>query len=339
MVFVTGGTGFLGAHLIYHLLFEGKHVIALKRETSKMDLFNRIFSFYQISPEHLKGTLKWVDGDILNMGQMDEMIGMNITEIYHAAAIVSFQPHDRADMFRSNINGTANLVNAALNKNIRKFCHVSSIAAIGRGENQKSIDETTLWKASRRNSNYAISKYGAEREVWRGIEEGLPAVIINPSVILGPGEIHSGTGKMISVVLKGLKFYSEGCNGFVDVRDVAAIMKRLTESDISGERFIVSAENQTYHEIFSMIATETGQKPPYFKATQLMGQLAWRLSYLQGKLTGTKPLITRETAVTAGNTFLYSNQKIAKTLNHQFIPVNLSIRDACRFYLDNTNLK
>ena len=335
MVFVTGGTGFLGAHLIYHLLSNGKHVRALKRETSNLSLFNRIFSFYQSSPELLPGKLAWVDGELSNIGLLDEVISDNITEIYHAAAKVSFQPQDKTEMMRTNITGTANLVNAALNKNIRKLCHVSSIAAIGRGENQKTIDENTLWKASRRNSNYAISKYGAEREVWRGMEEGLPAVIINPSVILGPGETNSGTGKMISVVLKGLKFYSQGCNGFVDIRDVVAIMTRLAESEIIGERFIVSAETLTYKEIFTMIAAETGKTPPAYKANLLMGQLAWRLSYLEGKLRGTKPLITRETAITAGNTYLYSNNKIIETLKYQFLPVELTIKDACRFYLSN----
>jgi nucleoside-diphosphate-sugar epimerase len=335
MVFVTGGTGFLGAHLIYHLLSEGKHVRALKRETSNLSLFNRIFSFNQSSPEQLSGKIEWVDGDLLNIGLLDELISGDISEIYHAAAMVSFQSQDKNRMMLTNITGTANLVNVSLNKNILKLCHVSSIAAIGRGDNQKIIDENTVWKASKRNSNYAISKYGAEREVWRGIEEGLPAVIISPSVILGPGETKSGTGKMISIVLKGLKFYSEGCNGFVDVRDVVAVMKQLAESDISGERYIVSAENLFYREIFSKIALETGKMPPAFRANRLMGQLAWRLSYLQGKLTGTKPLITRETALTAGNTYQYSNQKIKKLLNYPFLPVELAIKDACMFYLNN----
>ena len=335
MVFVTGGTGFLGAHLIHHLLSKGKQVRALKRETSNLSLFDRIFRFYQTTPDQLPGKLTWVDGDLLNVGQLDELITDQITEIYHAAAMVSFQPNDKSEMMRTNIAGTANLVNVSLNKNIRKLCHVSSIAAIGRGENQNTIDENTVWKASRRNSNYAVSKYGAEREVWRGMEEGLPAVIINPAIILGPGEIMSGTGKMISVVLKGLKFYSEGCNGFVDVRDVVNIMSRLAESDISGERFVVSADNVTYKTIFTMIARETGKKPPQFKASRLMGQLAWRASYLQGKLTGTKPLITRETAITAGNNYLYSNQKLKEALDYQFIPVETAIKDACRFYLDN----
>ena len=336
MVFVTGGTGFLGAHLIYHLLSNGKHVRALKRETGNLLLFNRIFSFYQSSPEQLPGKLEWVNGDLLNVGQLDELISNDISELYHTAAMVSFQPQDKSEMMRTNIAGTANLVNVSFNKNIRKLCHVSSIAAIGRGENQKTIDENTLWKASRRNSTYAVSKYGAEREVWRGMEEGLPVVIINPSVILGPGETKSGTGKMISVVLKGLKFYSEGCNGFVDVRDVVKIMKQLTESGISGERFIVSAENLTYKEVFSMIAAETCKTPPAYKANRLMGQLAWRLSYLQGKLTGTKPLITRETAITAGNTYLYSNRKISEALNYRFLSVESAIKDACKFYLGNT---
>jgi dihydroflavonol-4-reductase len=335
MVFVTGGTGFLGAHLIHQLLSTGKQVRALKRETSNLLLFNRIFSFYQISRDQLPGKLEWVDGDLLNVGVLDELISDDISEIYHAAAMVSFQPQDKNKMMRTNITGTANLVNVALNKNIRKLCHVSSIAAIGRSENNNIIDENTLWKSSRRNSNYAVSKYGAEREVWRGIEEGLPAVIINPSVIIGPGETDSGTGKMISVVLKGLKFYSEGCNGFVDVRDVVAIMSRLAESKISGERFIISSENLDYKEIFTMIANETGKNPPSLKANRLMGKLAWRLSFLEGKLTGTKPLITRETAITAGNTYLYSNQKISDTLNYRFLPVETTIKDACKFYLSN----
>ncbi len=335
MVFVTGGTGFIGAHLIQHLLSKGKQVSALKRETSNLSLFNRIFRFYQTTPDQLPGKLTWVDGDLLNVGQLDELITDQITEIYHAAAMVSFQPNDKNNMMRTNIAGTANLVNVSLNKNIRKFCHVSSIAAIGRGENQNTIDENTVWKASRRNSNYAISKYGAEREVWRGMEEGLPAVIINPAIILGPGETRSGTGKMISVVLKGLKFFSEGCNGFVDVRDVVNIMSRLAESEISGERYVVSADNVTYKTIFSLIARETGKKPPQFKASRMMGQLAWRASYLQGKLTGTKPLITRETAITAGNNYLYSNQKLKETLDYRFIPIEHAIKDACRFYLEN----
>jgi nucleoside-diphosphate-sugar epimerase len=336
MVFVTGGTGFLGAHLIHHLLSEGKHIRALKRETSNFSLFNRIFSFYQTSPEELPGKLEWVDGDLLNVSLLDQIISDNISEIYHAAAMVSFQPQDKVIMMQTNIAGTANLVNVSLNKNIRKLCHVSSIAAIGRGDNQKTIDEVTLWKASRRNSTYAVSKYGAEREVWRGMEEGLPAVIINPSVILGPGETKSGTGKMISVVLKGLKFYSEGCNGFVDVRDVVNIMKQLTESDISGERFIVSAENRTYREIFTMIASSLGKKPPLYKANRLMGEIAWRGSYALGRVTQTKPLITRETAITARNNYFYSNQKISETLNFRFMPVETAIQEACKFYLSNT---
>jgi nucleoside-diphosphate-sugar epimerase len=326
MVFITGGTGFLGAHLIHHLLLKGDHIIALKRPTSKFDLFNRVFAFYNDDAKSLSGKLEWLEGDLLDPGSLDEAISNNITEIYHAAAIVSFQPKDKAEMMHTNIVGTANLVNASLNKNVRKLCHVSSIAAIGRSENHQIIDEDVLWKSSKRNSNYAVSKYGAEREVWRGIEEGLPAVIINPAVILGPGEINSGTGKMISIVLKGLRFYSRGSNGFVDVRDVVSIIDQLAKS-------IISAENLSYKELFRMIAESTGKTPPRLKAGNLMSQVAWRLSYVYGKLTRTKPLITRETAITAGNDYLYSNRKISEVLNYRFIPVKKAIEDSCRYYM------
>ena len=333
MVFITGGTGFLGAHLIHLLLLKGDHIIALKRPTSKFDLFNRVFAFYNDDAESLSGKLEWFEGDLLDPGSLDEAISHNISKVYHAAAIVSFQPKDRDEMMHTNIVGTANLVNASLNKNVRKLCHVSSIAAIGRSENHQIIDENVLWKSSKRNSNYAVSKYGAEREVWRGIEEGLPAVIINPSVILGPGEINSGTGKMISIVLKGLMFYSRGSNGFVDVRDVVSIIELLAESDIAGERFIISAENLSYKQLFTMIAESTGKAPPRLRSGHLMGQMAWRLSYVYGKFTRTKPLITRETAITAGNDYLYSNRKISEALNYQFSSVKKAIEDSCRYYM------
>jgi len=331
MVFVTGGTGFLGSHLIHALLARGKTVRALKRKNSNFELFERVFSFYNDNPAATKTSIEWVDGDLSDIIILDRFL-QNVTEIYHAAGIVSFQPGDMKRLMHTNVEGTANLVNTALEHDIRKFCYVSSIAALGRADNSTIIDENTVWKASKRNSNYAISKYGGEREVWRGIEEGLKAVIVNPSVILGPGELDSGFGKMITVVLKGLMFYSKGTNGFVDVRDVARTMIELSESNIDGGRFIVSSGNHTYKEIFGMIAEETGKPAPKFEANSFMANIAWMLSYIQGKMTQRKPLITRETAITAGETYHYSNAKIREALNYNFIPIRDTIKDACRFY-------
>jgi nucleoside-diphosphate-sugar epimerase len=331
MVFVTGGTGFLGSHLIHSLLLKGKTIRALKRKNSNFELFERVFSFYNDIPAATKTRIEWVDGDLSDIILLDRFL-QNVTEVYHAAGIVSFQPGDRKRLMHTNVEGTANLVNTALEHDIRKFCYVSSIAAIGRADNNTIIDENTVWKASKRNSNYAVSKYGGEREVWRGIEEGLKAVIVNPAVILGPGELDSGFGKMITVVLKGLKFYSKGTNGFVDVRDVARAMTELTGSNITGERFIVSSGNHTYKEIFEMIAEETGKPAPKIEANSLMANIAWMLSFFQGKFLNRKPLITKETAITASETYRYSNTKIKEALYYNFIPIRDTIKDACSFY-------
>lgn len=334
MVFVTGGTGFLGAHLLYHLISEGKEVIALRRSNSSNDLIYRVFGFYQKNQSKLIDKINWIEGDLLDILSLEQVLN-DVSIIYHAAATVSFQPGDKNKMMQTNIQGTANLVNIANEKNIKKFCHVSSIAAIGRADNDAPIDEEVRWRSSKRNSAYAISKYGAEREVWRGVEEGLKAVIINPSIILGPGEVNSGSGKLIKTMLDGLRFYTSGINGYVDVRDVVKSMVKLVESKVSGERFILSAENLSYKELFEMIAQNLGKSPPAYRASKWMGEIAWRVEHLKGKLTGSKPLITKETANTAANTYKYSNHKITSQLAFQFIPIQQTIKEACDYYLKN----
>jgi len=336
MVFVTGGTGFLGAHLIYHLLQKGKKVRALKRTSSNFDLFNRVFSFYPDSNQDIINSIEWEEGDVLDVYFLHRILE-GVSEIYHAAAVVSFQPGDKRKMMIANIEGTANLVNVAIHQKIQNFCHVSSIAAIGRADNEKVIDENTIWKASKRNSNYAVSKYGAEREVWRGMEEGLNAVIVNPSIMLGPGELNSGTGKLISTVLNGLKFYTTGINGYIDVKDVAKVMIELVEKNISDERFILSAENLAYKEIFKYIALNIDKPEPPYKAKLWMGEAMWRLEYIKSQITRSKPLITKETAKTARNHYIYSNEKLIKAINYKFLPISESIKDACEYYLKVVN--
>ena len=334
MVFVTGGTGFIGAHLLYHLLIKDENIKALRRRESNNDLLIRVFGFYTENIQELINKIDWIEGDLLDICFLEEVLN-DVSTIYHSAAIVSFQPGDKDQMIHTNIQGTANLVNIAREKKVKKFCHVSSIAAIGRADNSKTIDEQTRWRASKRNSSYAISKYGAEREVWRGVEEGLNAVIVNPSIVLGPGEVNSGSGKLIATVLKGLKFYTSGINGYVDVRDVVRAMIMLVDSDISGERFVVSAENVFYKDLFEMISRKLGKSPPPYKASRWMGEIVWRFEHVKGKLTGSKPLITKETANTAANIYKYSNKKIVDQLNFQFIPIQQAINDACEYYLKN----
>ncbi len=336
MVLVTGGTGFLGSHLLYHLLNEGEEVRALKRPGSNMDVTKVVFSYYLPDSTDLLKKIEWFEGDLLDIFSLEKALD-GIEDVYHCAALVSFQPSDRDRMMHTNIAGTANLVNIALEKNVRKFCHVSSIAAIGRADNDKPIDEEVVWKASGRNSNYAKSKYGAEKEVWRGMEEGLNAVIINPSVILGPGDLFSGGGKLIRLVQKGLAFYTDGVNGYVDVRDVVKAMFLLMKSDISNERFIVSSENVSLKDILFQIAEYTSKPAPRYKATPFMSEIAWRVDKVRGLITGRKPFITKETAQTAGNKYFYTSDKLISALDFEFISVKNSLFDSCEYFLKVAN--
>ncbi|MCF8368996.1 MAG: NAD-dependent epimerase/dehydratase family protein [Bacteroidales bacterium] len=337
MILVTGGTGFIGAHLLHVLLDRGNTIRAIHRKKSSFHIIERVFSFYKRKPSDIKKKIEWIGADITDIYSLEACFN-GVSQVYHAAAIVSFQPADREKMMRVNIHGTANMVNMALEKQINKFCHVSSIAAIGRGENDKVIDENVVWKASKNNSNYAISKYGAEQEVWRGIAEGLSAIIVNPGIVLGPGEINSGSTKLIKTVENGLKFYTPGINGVVDVRDVVEIMVKLMQSEIGGERFVLTSENINYQTLFSYIAAQLHKPAPPYKATKWMGELAWRAEYLKSLLTGNKPLITKETARTAGNEYRYSANKVIDALDFEFRTVQQTITDSCRFYMDSKNI-
>jgi nucleoside-diphosphate-sugar epimerase len=337
MILITGSTGFLGAHLLYHLLKKGEKVRAMKRSNSSFHILHNVFKFYHSKIEDFDKQLSWENGDVTDVFSVRELMD-GITDVYHCAAVVSFQPGDQKKMEMVNVRGTENMVNAALEKGIRKFCFVSSIAAMGRAEEMQTIDEKITWKASRNNSRYAVSKYGAEREVWRGVEEGLKAVIVNPSIILGPGEINAGSTKMIKTVENGLKFYTPGINGFVDVRDVTNIMIKLMESEISNERFVVSSENLNYKTLFGYMAKYLDKPSPKYEAKKWMGEIVWRLEYLKSKLLGNKPLITRETARTAGNNYAYSNAKSREVLNISYIPIEQSVKDACYFYKNKLQL-
>ena len=331
MVLVTGGTGFVGAHLLLELLKNNQKVKAIKRNNSNLNLVKRIFSYYKEDVETLLSQIEWVDGDVLDVLSLQEAME-NVEKVYHCAAVVSFSPKDRDNLFKTNIKGTANVVNTALQTRIKKLCFVSSIAAIGRSESNELTSESTEWKSSKRNSTYAISKYEAEKEVWRGIEEGLNAVIVNPSVILGPGDWNNGSAKIFDTLKNGTRFYTEGVNGFVDVRDVASVMYQLMESEIVNERFIVSSENLSYRELFTLILNEYGIKPPTIKALGILLEAAWRFEKLRGGLLKTRPLITKETVNTAQNQYFYSTEKLQNAIDFKFTPVKEIIQLTAALY-------
>ena len=331
MILVTGGTGFVGAHVLFELLKSGEKVKALKRENSSLQLTEKIFSFYTDDYKQLLSQIEWIIGDIKDIISLDDAM-QGISQIYHCAAVVSFEPKEKTNMLKTNINGTANLVNIALKYKVNKFCYVSSIAAIGRTENDDLITEETAWKSSDRNSNYAKSKYAAEREVWRGVEEGLNVIIVNPSVILGPGEWKQGSSKIFETMWKGTKYYTFGVNGYVDVRDAAKAMVKLMKSPIKNQRFILSSENISYLDLFTMIMKAFRKNPPYIKAGLWMLNIAWRVEKLKSLILNSKPLITKETVNTSQNKYFYSSDKIKQQLDFDFIPISQSIIETCLLF-------
>lgn len=333
MILVTGGTGFVGSYLLYSLINDGCEVKALHREASSFAETKRVFGYMSNDPEKLFGQIQWVKGDLLDIYSLTEAL-KGIDEVFHCAAIISFNPHERAKMVKCNIDGTSNLVNACLVQGVRKFCHVSSIAALGRAENDGFIDEKTQWKPSRNNSGYAISKYGAEREVWRGAAEGLQVVIVNPSVILGAGEPSQSSVRLFYAIRKYSRFYTNGMNGYIDVRDVVKIMRMLMESSITNKRFVVNSQNLTYYELFGLIAEHCKTRMPQIRIPGFALSLAWRIEKLRSLITRKLPLVTHETVRTSTNYYRYSSIEIENTLKIKFIPIRQTIEDMCKFMKD-----
>ncbi|MFH1296934.1 MAG: NAD-dependent epimerase/dehydratase family protein [Bacteroidota bacterium] len=335
MILVTGGTGLLGSHLLFDLVKQDKRVRAIFRNAGKKEMVRKVFSYYTDHPEELFARIDWMEADLLDHRAMEKaMEGMS--EVFHAGAIVSFYPKDHKQMLKINVTGTINLVNLALDMKIAKFCYVSSIATLGRAENNGESNEETHWVPSKKNSVYSQSKYAAEREVWRGIAEGLHAVIINPSVILGPGFWEDNSG-LFRLVYQGLKYYTKGVNGYVDARDVARAMIELMEQELFGERFIVSAENLSYQQLFTLMAKYLEKPAPSFQVPPALSHIAWRVEALRSFITRSKPEVTREMATTSVQNYTYSNQKIRERIGIEFISPKDSIREICGFFLNEFN--
>ena len=331
MIFVTGGTGLLGAYLLLELTRNEDKVRALKRESSSIRIVENVFRFNSDNAEELLKRIEWVNGDVCDIFSLEDALE-GIDYVYHCAAMVSFAPKDCAKMMRVNIDGTANVVNASLSKGIKKLCHVSSIAALGRAEQGKTITEDITWKSSTQNSNYAISKYGGEREVWRGTAEGLNAVIVNPSIIIGMGDPGKGSSKLISMIDGLSLFYSNGINGFVDVRDVVRSMIILMQSPIENERFIVSGANYSYRRLFELIALNLDKPKPRVAIPNLMLSVWWRIEKFRNFITGDTPIVTKETARTSKHQNYYSGEKLTEKTGFNYTSPEETVAEACRIY-------
>ncbi|MBP7496462.1 MAG: NAD-dependent epimerase/dehydratase family protein [Bacteroidales bacterium] len=333
MILVTGGTGLLGSHLLFDLLRKGYEVSCLYHKEESRESIRRLFRIYAGTDE-LYNKIRFIKGNILDADSIYAAME-GIETVFHCAALVSFQPKDKKDLFRINVEGTANIVDAALEKKVNKLCYVSSIAALGRANGKGIIDESCEWTKSNKNSSYAISKYKGELEVWRGIAEGLNAYIVNPSIILGVGYPAKGSLLIVNTIFKGLKFYPSGSNGYVDVRDLSSAMILLMEKNVSGERFIINSENIKYIDLFRMIALNLGISPPSIAMPYSIGSLYTGYQYLKSKIRGNQPLLTKETLNTCYQDYNYSNEKIIKYTNIKFTPVSESFAFICKIFLDS----
>jgi dihydroflavonol-4-reductase len=338
MILVTGATGLVGSHLLYKLIVKGNKVRAVYRRRKKLDNVKHVFSYYGPNAKDLFNAIEWVKADINDVPAM-EIAFQNVDHVYHCAAMVSFEPDKFDTLKKINIEGTANVVNLCLDFKVKKLCHVSSVAALGTPLISDDLaDEETPWNKELDHSVYALTKYGAEMEVWRGINEGLNAVIVNPGVIIGPGFWHGGgSSALFKQVYKGLKYYTKGTTGFVGIWDVVMPMMLLMESNVKNERFVLVAENLSFETFFKHAALALNTKPPTKLAKPWMLEIAWRLDWLQFKLTSKRRRLSKHMAKSAVSMSNFNNSKIQHALQYRFTPVKDTIEEVATLFLKDTN--
>lgn len=331
MILVTGGTGLVGSHLLYELTSRQLSVRATYRTVASRDRVKEVFTYYTNTPEKQFKYIEWVKADITDITSMIPAFD-GIEEVYHCAALISFNPKDYIEMRKVNIHGTAIVVNLSIDANVRKLCYVSSIAAIGDHPNKEFIDEAHEFNVNEDNSGYAITKYGGEMEVWRASQEGVDVIIVNPGVIFGPGFWHSGSGSLFKMIYKGFPFYTNGTTGFVGINDVIHSMVLLMNSEIKNQRFILVSENLSFKKVFSLMANALQVKPPHKEIGPLVTALFWRWEMLKSFLSGKTPKLTKHSAKSMHSQTRYKNDKIIKAIGLEFTQVKEVIAKTAAFF-------
>jgi dihydroflavonol-4-reductase len=331
MILVTGGTGLVGSHLLYHLCLQNVAIRAIYRTKSSLENVKKVFRYYT-EDENLFSKIEWYQADITDVPKMIPAFS-DVKQVYHCAAFISFNPKDYRKMRKVNIHGTAIIVNLCIAAKIEKLCFVSSIAAVGDSLKGKIVTEENEWNKELDNSGYSITKFGAEMEVWRASQEGVDVVVVNPGVILGSGFWNSGSGKLFSQVNNGFRFYTEGVTGFVSVQDVVKPMILLMNSPVKNERFILISENKSFKEIFFLIADTLGKSRPSIKIKPWQTNLFWRFAWCVSKIARKEPLLSKYSARSAHSVAEYSSEKIQKKINYQFEDLEKSVQRISKRYL------
>lgn len=324
MILITGATGLVGSHLIQQLINNNQSVRALYRNT---------IPNYRDAEK-----VDWIKGDILDINSL-EVAMQNVQQVYHCAAIVSFNPSKRNELYKVNIEGTANVVNACITSGVKKILFVSSVAALGRIREDQPIDESMNWTPETSNSEYGKTKYMAELEVWRGMGEGMDVAVVNPVIILGSGDWNAGSSSIFKSAYDEFPWYTSGMSGFVDVLDVVNAMIAIMQSSVTGERFIISGHNALYKDVFALIAKSFGKKVANKKVTPFIAAIVWRLEALKAIFTSKDPLLTKETAKTAQAIVSFNNNKLLHQFpNFKYTPLEISIERVCAELINKYNL-
>jgi len=322
---ITGGTGIVGARVLFDLARTNQPVRAIRRLNSDLDFVKTVFKFLDpAAGESLFRSLNWVEAELLDLDSLERALD-KVEKIYHAAAMVSYHPADADKMLKVNGEGTANLVNLSLSAGVKKICHISSVAALGSNKSGAPITEKNDWTRDQNRSTYGLSKFNAEREVWRGTMEGLPAIILNPSIIIGPSKPDQSSGMLFQTLRAGVSAFPQGAGGFVDVKDVSQAAIWLMNSDIENERFVVNGENLTYQELLTRAAILFGNKKPRKELKPWMLEMAWRVYAVLEKLGGEKAKVTKETARSASRKQVYDNSKLKAIWPGKFTPISESL--------------
>ena len=328
MNLVTGATGLVGAHVVYELLMQNKPVVGLKRTTSDLTKIEKLFSYYTPDYKNLFLKINWVDCDLTDTVNL-EKIFKEIKTVYHCAGFIAFGEKDERELLKTNKEGTANIVNACLLSKVESFCHVSSVAALENRDINKDIDETVFWKSDSSSPMfYGLSKYLGEQEVWRGMEEGLNAVIVNPGVIIGPGFWNQGSSELFTTCNKGIKFYVEGVTGFIGAGDVAKSMIALCEAKKFGQRFILIENNYSFREILNSIHKNFNNPIPTIKAGKF---LLNSMRFFNFFFPNNKK-ITHEIIAASLSKKYFSNKKLLQNLDFKLTPISDCITLVCKAF-------
>lgn len=330
VVALTGATGFVGSHLLCQLVSEGFRIKAVYRSEQAKNALQPIFDFYSLNIHEIEQQVTWCQGDISDKIFTDSLVS-GADYVCHCAAAVSFDRRDLSRLYQTNVAGTENIVNACLAQQIRKLIHISSIATLGQPEEGCQIDESCHLTTLKNRSVYSTTKYLAEMAVWRGYEEGLPMAIVNPSVILGPGLPQSGTPRLFEMIHKGFPFYIYGTNGFVDVRDVAKAIIWLLYANISGERFVLNADNVTYKRLFTLMAEGFGLRAPRYLLPVWLLRVGVAASMLAGFVSRRSPAVNNGIVEAAKGTYFYSSEKWKRFSGSGFVPLEKTITETCQF--------